>query len=78
MIVTQNRVLYTRGYRDLIGQTSVGESAYDDDEEKEAQKLSDFVDSGFISARFVKINVPFLNASEREELRELLKGGVWL
>lgn len=78
MIITQNRVLYTRGYRDLIGQTSVGESAYDDEEEKEAQKLSDFTNSGFISARFVKINVPFLNASEREELRELLKGGVWI
>lgn len=78
MIVTQNRVLYTRGYRDLMGQTSVGESAYDDEQEKEAQKLGDFVNSGFISARFVKINIPFLNANEREELRELLKGGVWL
>lgn len=78
LIVTQNRVLYTKGYRDLIGQTSVGESAYDEEDEKETQKLSDFTDSGFISARFVKINVPFLNAQEREELRELLKGGVWL
>lgn len=78
MIVTQNRVLYTRGYRDLIGQTSVGESAYNDEQENEAQKLGDFLNSGFISARFVKINVPFLNAKEREELRELLKGGVWM
>lgn len=78
MIVTQNRVLYTRGYRDLIGQTSVGESAYNDEQENEAQRLGDFLNGGFISARFVKINIPFLNAQEREELRELLKGGVWL
>lgn len=78
MIVTQNRVLYTRGYRGLVGQTSVGESAYDDEQENEAQKLSDYTGSGFFSARIVKIDVPFLNDAEKEELRELLKGGVWL
>ena len=78
MIVTQNRVLYTRGYRDLIGQTSAGESAYDDEEALEAQKLSDYTGSGFFSARISKIDIPFLNDDEKEELRELLKGGVWL
>lgn len=78
MIVTQNRVLYTRGYRDLIGQTSAGESAYDDEEALEAQKLSDYNGSGFFSARISKIDIPFLNDDEKEELRELLKGGVWL
>ena len=78
MIVTQNRVLYTRGYRDLIGQTSAGESAYDDEEALEAQKLSDYTSSGFFSARVTRIDVPFLNAQEKEELRELLKGGVWI
>lgn len=78
MVITQNRVLYTRGYRDLMGQTSVGESAYDDEQEKEAQKLSDYINSGFFSARVTRIDVPFLNDNEKEELRELLKGGVWL
>lgn len=78
MIITQNRVLYTRGYRDLIGQTSVGENAYDDEQENEAQKLSDYTGSGFFSARVTRIDVPFLNAQEKEELKELLKGGVWL
>ena len=78
MIITQNRVLYTRGYRDLIGQTSAGESAYNDEQENEAQKLSDYTGSGFFSARVTRIDVPFLNAQEKEELRELLKGGVWI
>lgn len=78
MIVTQNRILYTRGYRELVGQTSAGESAYNDDDEQEAQKLSDYAGSGFFSARVIKIDIPFLNDVEREELRALLKGGVWL
>lgn len=82
MMITQNRVLYARGYTSLDGRTSVGSTAYDEADEETLQTLSNFHESNqldYFSARFVRVDAVIgLTDDEKEELRSLLRGGVWL
>lgn len=77
MIITQNRILYEKGYTELLGRPSAGLSAVDAETEEEPSTLNLF--AGFFTGKLVKVEgISGMTDVEIEELRTLLEEGVWL
>ena len=77
MMISQNRILYEKGYTELVGRPSAGLSTIDEDTENEPSTLNLF--AGFFTGKLVKVEgVSGMTDVEIEELRALLEGGVWL